>query len=125
MTVTDQPAGKDVSPSQDEFLVAQASPEFDKLRTTLRRFVFPMSVFFLLWYAVYVLLGAFAHDFMGTPVWGNINIGLILGLLQFVTTFGITFLYVRFANRDLDPQAENIRQKFRSGEYRPDAGGAQ
>lgn len=123
MTVTDDhAAGKAASPSQDEFLVAQASPGFQKLRTTLRRFVFPMSLFFLLWYAAYVLLGAFAHDFMATKVWGNINLGLILGLLQFVTTFGITFLYVRFANRDLDPQAEEIRQNFADGRYRIDAG---
>lgn len=122
MTVTDQAAGKDLSPSHDEFLVAQASPEFQKLRTTLRRFVFPMSAFFLIWYAVYVLLGAFAHDFMATQVWGNVNVGLILGLLQFVTTFGITFAYVRFANRDLDPQAETIRENFVNGEYAPNAG---
>ncbi|WFN93180.1 DUF485 domain-containing protein [Gordonia sihwensis] len=117
VTVTDHAAPKDVSPSQDEFLVAQASPEFQRLRTALRRFVFPMTAFFLLWYAGYVILGAFAHDFMATPVWGNINVGLILGLLQFVTTFGITFLYVRFANRDLDPQSEAIRENFADGTY--------
>lgn len=126
MTVTEgHTAERGVSPARDEFLVAQASPEFQKLRTTLRRFVFPMSVFFLIWYAAYVLLGAFAHDFMGTPVWGNINVGLILGLLQFVTTFGITFLYVRFANRDLDPQADAIRQNFEDGEYHSAAGEVQ
>lgn len=124
MAVTDNAEGKDHSPSRDEFLVAQASPEFQKLRGSLRRFVFPMSVFFLVWYAIYVLLGAFAHDFMGTPVWGNINVGLILGLLQFVTTFGITFLYVRFANRDLDAQSEAIRENFDNGVYAPDAGAA-
>ncbi len=44
----------------------QASPQFQDLKRTLRRFVFPMTAFFLLWYAVYVLLGAFAHDFMAT-----------------------------------------------------------
>jgi len=114
--VSDQPPAR-LEPSPDEFLVAEASPEFHKLRSSLRRFVFPMSAFFLLWYAVYVLLGAFATDFMGTKVWGNINVGLILGLLQFVTTFAITFAYVRFANRDLDPQADAIRQKFADGGY--------
>ncbi len=106
------------APTPDEFVAAQASPEYANLRRTLRRFVFPMTAFFLIWYAVYVLLGAFAHDFMGTPVWGNINIGLILGLAQFVTTFGITFAYVRFANRDLDPQAQQIRDNFTAGVYR-------
>ncbi|WP_050792857.1 DUF485 domain-containing protein [Gordonia neofelifaecis] len=124
MTVADHAAPKDISPSQDEFLAAQASPEFQRLRTTLRRFVFPMTAFFLVWYAVYVILGAFAHDFMATKVWGNINVGLILGLLQFVTTFGITFLYVRFANRDLDPQAEQVREHFADGTYAVAAGEA-
>lgn len=56
-----------------------------------------------------MLLGAFAHDFMAIKVWGNINVGLLLGLGQFVTTFLITGLYVRFANRELDPRAEKIR----------------
>ena len=63
-----------------EYLEVQASPEFQELRSRLRRFVFPMSAFFLLWYSAYVLLGAFAHDFMATKVWGDINVGLIIGL---------------------------------------------
>lgn len=92
-----------------DFLAIQASPEFQELRTRLRRFVFPMTAFFLIWYATYVILGAFAHDFMATRVWGNINVGLIVGLGQFVTTFVITGLYVRFANRELDPRSAAIR----------------
>jgi uncharacterized membrane protein (DUF485 family) len=74
--------------------------------------VFPTTAFFLIWYATYVLLGAFAHDFMATRVWGNINVGLLLGLGQFLTTFLITGIYVRFANRELDPRAEAIRNEM-------------
>ena len=96
-------------PTAEQFLQIQASPEFQELRTKLRRFVFPMSAFFLLWYAVYVLVGALAHDFMAIRVWGDINVGLLIGLGQFVTTFVITGIYVRFANRELDPRAEAIR----------------
>ena len=73
-----------------------------------------MTAFFLIWYATYVLLGAFAHDFMATKVMGNVNVGLLLGLGQFVTTFVITGLYVRFANNELDPRAEAIRSKLES-----------
>lgn len=111
----DDPAGE--APSGAEFLAAEASPEFAHLRKTLLSFVFPMAVFFLIWYAAYAVLGAFAHDFMGTPVWGNINLGLILGLLQFVTTFAITGLYIRFTNRKLDPAAEIVRKNFADGVY--------
>lgn len=87
-----------------------ASPEFADLKRTLRSWVFPMTAFFLLWYAVYVLLGAFAHDFMAIKVWGNINVGIVLGVAQIATTFLITGLYVRFANSKLDPKAEAIRE---------------
>jgi len=100
--------------SGERYLQVQASPEFQELRSRLRRFVFPMTAFFLIWYATYVLLGAFAHDFMAIEVWGNINVGLIVGLGQFVTTFLITGLYVRFANRELDPRAEAIRTELES-----------
>jgi len=94
------------------FIEAQQSPEFQELRSRLRRFVFPMTAFFLIWYAMYVLLGAFAHDFMATKVFGDVNVGLLLGLGQFVTTFVITGLYVRFANKQLDPRSAAIRSKL-------------
>ncbi len=98
----------------ERYLEVQASPEFQDLRNRLRRFVFPMTAIFLVWYALYVALGAFAHDFMATKVWGQINVGLIIGLGQFVSTFLITGLYVRFANRVLDPRAEAIRAELES-----------
>ena len=110
MPETDRP--ERVAPTGEQFLAMQASPEFQELRTRLRRFVFPMTAFFLLWYALYVALGAFAHDFMAIQVFGNINVGLLIGLGQFLTTFVITGLYVRFANRELDPRATAIREEL-------------
>jgi len=100
------------TPDGQAFLDMQASPEFQELRSRLRRFVFPMAGLFLAWYLLYVLLADYAHGFMATKVLGNINVGLVLGLLQFVSTFVITGLYVRFANRDIDPRAEAIREQL-------------
>lgn len=96
-------------PGSDPWAEAHSSAEFVELRRRLRRFVFPMAVLFLAWYLIYVLLADYAHGFMSIKLVGNINVGLVLGLLQFVSTFVITALYVRFANRRLDPIAENIR----------------
>ena len=53
----------------------QASDEFVQLRNRFRRFVFPVTVGFLVWYFLFVLLSAYASDFMATKVIGNINIG--------------------------------------------------
>jgi uncharacterized membrane protein (DUF485 family) len=86
------------------------STEFRELRSRLRRFVFPMTALFLAWYLLYVVLADYAHGFMSTKLFGNITVGLVFGLLQFVSTFVITWLYVRYANRKLDPIAGRIRE---------------
>ncbi len=100
------------APDEQAFIDMQASPEFQELRSRLRRFVFPLTGFFLAWYGLYVLLATYATDFMATKVFGNVNLGIILGLGQFVSTFVITALYVRFANRDLDPRTAAIRDEL-------------
>jgi uncharacterized membrane protein (DUF485 family) len=94
----------------------QESPDFQELRSRLRRFVFPASVGFLLWYLAYVLMASYAREFMAVKVLGNINVGLLFGLLQFVSTFAITTFYVRYADRRLDPLAEQIRERIEGGQ---------
>ncbi|WP_299165389.1 DUF485 domain-containing protein [uncultured Arthrobacter sp.] len=104
------PSTPDAPPSASvDFTEVQQRPQFQELRKRHRSFVFPMAAVFLLWYFLYVLLADYAHEFMSTPVWGNVNIGLLLGLLQFVSTFGITMWYVSYANKKLDPIAEELR----------------
>ena len=78
-----------------------------------------MTAFFLVWYGLYVLLGAFAHDFMATKVFGNVNVGLLIGLGQFLSTFVITGLYVRFANRELDPARRGHPRRLEGELQRP------
>ncbi|EAQ00485.1 hypothetical protein JNB_09939 [Janibacter sp. HTCC2649] len=97
-----------IGSDEDPYVALQATDEFQDLRRKFRGFVFPMTAFFLVWYFVYVLLSIFAPGFMGTKVFGNINIGLLFGLGQFVTTFAITFIYARWANRELDPLADAL-----------------
>ena len=90
----------------------QASDEFAQLRSRFRRFVFPVTVGFLVWYFLFVVLSAYAPSFMATKVIGTINIGLIFGLLQFVSTFAITVAYMRWADREFDPTADALRERI-------------
>jgi uncharacterized membrane protein (DUF485 family) len=94
----------------------QNSAEFQALRRRFRRFVFPMTAFFLAWYFLYVLLADYAHDFMSTKVWGNITVGLLLGLGQFVTTFAITMIYAHWANTRQDAVADRLRRHIEDGD---------
>ena len=94
--------------SAERYLEVQRSEEFAELRHRLRRFIFPTTVAFILWYALYVLLSAYARDFMAIKLIGNINVALLLGVLQFVSTFLIAWYYARYAAKELDPRADAI-----------------
>lgn len=98
-------------PTEHDYEKIQGSSEFRSLRGRFRRFVFPMSVAFFGWYMTYVLLAAYAHDFMSVKVAGEINIGIVLGALQFVSTIAIMLTYVRFATRRIDPRVAEIRRQ--------------
>lgn len=90
----------------------QSSPEFQDLRHRLRSFVFPVTGLFLAWYLLFVLLACYAPAFMSAKIGGNITVGLVFGLLQFVSTFAIAIWYTRYANRRLDPLGAQLRNEI-------------
>jgi uncharacterized membrane protein (DUF485 family) len=96
----------------------QGSREFGQVRRRFRRFAVPTVAAFLCWYFLYVLLAAFAPGFMATPVIGSINVGLILGVLQILSTFLVTTLYVRWARSTLDPMVDRVRERLEKGGLR-------
>ncbi len=97
--------------SDPGYLDVQRSEEFQQLRRKLRGFVFPATVAFLAWYLLYVVLSGYARGFMGAELVGNINVAYVFGLLQFVSTFLIAYLYSRYADRHLDPMADRLRRR--------------
>ena len=104
------------SPTAEEFTAVQQSPEFTALRRSHRSFAFPLTVAFIAWYLLYVLLSNYAGGFMGTKLFGNIDVALVLGLAQFLTTFLIAWWYSRHAATRLDHQAEAIKARMEAGE---------
>ncbi len=91
------------------------SPEFVELRRRHRRFVLPATIAFLSWYLLYVVMSNWATGFMKTEVIGNVNAGLVFGLLQFVTTFLLAYLYSRYSIARLDPLAAQLNDEYEEG----------
>lgn len=89
----------------------QASPEFQALRKKFRGFVFPVTVAFLVWYFSYILLTIYAREWVSTEVLPHINIAIILGVLQFASTFLIAYLYERHSSKHLDEVSDALRDK--------------
>ncbi|HEX2806396.1 MAG TPA: DUF485 domain-containing protein [Kineosporiaceae bacterium] len=90
----------------------QAGPDFSEARRRFHRFTVPLVVAVLGWYFLYVALAAFAPGLMAVPVVGEVNVGLCLGLFQFVSTFAVTTIYVRWARSTLDPMIDRLRERL-------------
>jgi len=86
--------------------------EFKELRRRYGVFVLPATAVFLGWYLLYVIASNWATDFMDTKVVGHINIALVFGLLQFVSTFLIAWLYARYMNSHVDELAHGLDVRY-------------
>lgn len=116
MATTPMREGPPPAVSEEALAGMHDDPRFLDLKRRLFRFVVPFTVGFLVWYFLYVLLSAYARDFMGTVLFGNVNLALVLGLGQFVSTFGIAWGYSRYAARRFDPSADALRTGIENGD---------
>ena len=89
-----------------------ATGEFAELKRSYLGFVVPVTVAFMVWYFLYVILSNWAPGLMGAKVVGNINVALVFGLLQFASTFAIAWAYQRFSARRMDPLSDQLKAEF-------------
>ena len=89
-----------------------ATDDFQELRKRYRAFAIPWTVAFIVWYLLYVVMSNWATGFMNIQLAGHINVALVFGLLQFVSTFGIAWLYARHAKKQFDPIASKLERQY-------------
>lgn len=99
-------------PTAADFTAMRTSPQFKELRSTYRSFAFPVMIAAFAWYVIYVVAASFAPDFMGIELGGGWNVGLVFGIVQFVTAFVITWVYIKYANKKIEPRAAAIRKEL-------------
>ncbi len=93
----------------DIYLEVQHSAAFQEVRSRYRRFVVPAAVAFLVWYLAYVVTATTAPGLMARPVAGAVNVAMVAGLGQFLTTFLLTWAYARHARLRRDRAALELR----------------
>ena len=104
---TQREAGPDVDWEEIE-----RSPEFQELVKRRKAFVLPGTVFFLAWYMGFILLVAYAEDFMSRRVYEGLTVGYCLALTQFVMVLVLGLMYLRKADHEFDPLAEKAIEKY-------------
>ncbi|MFE9097103.1 DUF485 domain-containing protein [Streptomyces sp. NPDC007264] len=93
----------------DVYLEVQRSAAFQEVRSRYRRFVVPGLAVFLSWYVGYVVTAQTAPGLMARPVAGAVNVAMLAGLGQFLTTFLLTWAYARHARLRRDRAALDLR----------------
>ncbi|CAL9309385.1 hypothetical protein SUDANB25_04523 [Streptomyces sp. SudanB25_2051] len=91
------------------YLEVRRSPAFQEVRRRYRRFVAPATLAFLTWYLGYVVAATAVPGLMARPVVGALNVAMVAGLGQFLTTFGLTWAYARHARVHRDRAALELR----------------
>jgi len=89
----------------------ERSPEFQELVHRRRGFVIPCTVFFLSWYLGFIVLCAYAPDFMGDSVYEGLTVGYCLALSQFLMVLVLGVWYLRKAENVFDPLAEKAARR--------------
>ncbi|MEU2155961.1 DUF485 domain-containing protein [Streptomyces sp. NPDC019396] len=93
----------------DIYREVQRSAAFQEVRSRYRRFVVPATFAFFTWYVAYVVTATAAPALMAKPVAGAINVAMVAGLGQFLTTFLLTWAYARHARLRRDRAALDLR----------------
>ncbi|WP_345666960.1 DUF485 domain-containing protein [Streptomyces similanensis] len=93
----------------EAYLEVQRSAAFQEVRRRYRRFVVPAVTAFLIWYVGYVVTATTAPGLMARPVAGAVNVAMLAGLGQFLTTFLLTWAYARHARLRRDRAALELR----------------
>jgi uncharacterized membrane protein (DUF485 family) len=99
----------------------ERSPEFQELVRKRRSFVLPATIFFLAYYMGFILLTGYAEDFMASSVYEGLTVGYCLALTQFVMVFALGIMYLKRADRDYDPLAQEVIDMAERGELAPEA----
>jgi uncharacterized membrane protein (DUF485 family) len=104
---TEREAGQDVDWEEIE-----RSPEFQELVKRRKAFVLPGTIFYLSWYMGFILLVAYAEDFMASRVYQGLTVGYCLALTQFVMVVVLGLLYLRKSENEFDPLAAKAIEKY-------------
>ena len=93
----------------DVYLEVQRSEAFQEVRSRYRKFVIPGLVLFFTWYVGYLVTAQTAPGLMARPVAGPVNVAMVAGIGQFLTTFLFTWAYARHARLRRDRAALDLR----------------
>ena len=87
----------------------EASPEFQELVKARRSFLVPATIVFLVGSLGYLLIAAFAQDWLGGDI-GGIPLAFLAAVTQVLLTWAITWAYMRKADSTFEPMEQRASE---------------
>ncbi len=89
---------------------AEQERALDALSARRFRVALELTAVMLVVYFGFILLIAFDKDFLARRLTDGLSVGILLGALVVLTTWILTWIYVRWANRTYEPAARALRR---------------
>lgn len=97
----------------DSFETIMSSEEYKSLVHYKRKIFWPLFITILTAYYSFVLIIAFFPNWLATTVGGGpTTLGIYFGLAIIFLTFILTGIYVRYANKKIEPIMEQLHKRF-------------
>ncbi|MDC1542043.1 DUF485 domain-containing protein [Candidatus Pseudothioglobus singularis] len=100
---------KEAREYETDFVKVAESESFKYLMQRKKRFIVPLTIFFLIFYFLLPILTSYSN-ILEVPAIGDISWAWIFAIAQFVMTWTLCTLYVRKAS-SFDEQAKEIIDK--------------
>ncbi|MGZ8650101.1 MAG: DUF485 domain-containing protein [Solirubrobacteraceae bacterium] len=110
--MTDAPGSAPAQAKDIDWEEIERSPAFQELVRKRKSYVLPGTIFYLTWYMGFILLTAYAEDFMSESVYGGLTVGYCLALTQFLMVLVFGVLYLRKSADVFDPLAEKAIEDY-------------
>ena len=105
-----------VESSERVRLEGRPEPDFDDvsaleaIASRRLRVALALTATMLVVYFGFILLIAFAKDFLSRTITDGLSVGMALGVVVILTTWALTWTYVRWANREYEPVLDELRE---------------
>ena len=100
-------------PVPDEVVLEDEDAALEALASRRLRVALGLTAAMLVVYFGFILLIAFAKDFLSERIVGGLTVGIALGVAVIAATWILTWVYVRWANRVYEPGLRAIREALR------------
>jgi len=105
-----------VETSERQVVDSRPEPDFDDvsaleaIASRRLRVALALTAAMLVVYFGFILLIAFAKDFLSRTVTDGLSVGMALGVVVILATWALTWIYVRWANRVYEPALDELRE---------------